>query len=155
MYLKTDILGRKEIMDGNPDEARNDPDAKTSRKNPIVDIYVSQMRKGDPNAQASFAHYAKVYRQALVARAKAGDRSAQEEIATLNRSLPMASKIDVSLLGMVSVKQQQIDAIDYTISLLIENRKNATTPQKQQKIDAIDYGTSLLLEMRKKMLVQT
>ena len=131
MYLKTDILGRKEIMDENPDEARNDPDAQTSRKNPIVDIYVSQMRKGDPNAQAGFSHYVKVYRQALVARAKAGDSSAQNEIATLDRSLPMASKIDVSLLGAVSVKQLQIDAIDYTISLLIENRKNTTSPQKQ------------------------
>jgi hypothetical protein len=99
MYLKTDSLGRNEIMDGDPDNARNDPDAKTVRKNPIVDIYVAKMRAGDLNAQAGFAHYAKVYRQQLLARANAGDQSAKNEIAILDRSLPLATKIDTSLLG--------------------------------------------------------
>jgi len=156
MYLKTDSLGRSEIVDGTPDDARNDPDAKTARKNPVVDLYVARMREGDPNAQAGFAHFAKTYRQTLVTRAKAGDSAAQKEIATLDRSLPIASKIDTSLLGLDnSARQQQVDAIDYAISILIDERKSAVEPNKSAKINAIDYTSSLLRGKRMKILSQT
>ena len=139
MYLKTNSLGHTELMDGDLDDARNDPDAKTAHKNPIVDLYVTKMRAGNPDAQAGFAHYAKVYRQQLVARANAGDQSAKNEIVMLDRSLSLATKIDTSLLG--------VDEPEWLVTAHLTNSRQ----------DIIDlYGALKMQENTKRLIaIQT